>query len=336
MTSGMDWFEAYDAALAPVLSANGFLAVVAGAEESGLLARLVDPHDVPTLARATGLPEPTVTALCRSLLLHDVVQDGDGTFTLTAVWRELLASTAFATLGDTILSAQVEARALRAVGAGEDYWTMPLEDRLVLARAVSPNPYNDGLVEGFRSMSLADPDQEVLRAGGTALELGCGVAGRILTMLRAVPGMTAVGVELDPALAAEARRRAEELGVADRFEVVVGDAADFDRPASFDRAQWSQFFFPAPARAGALAALHRALRPGGVAVAPVFGDADAIAAEPRGVEARYAATFGILLASWGVPVRTGEELVAEFEAAGFTDVGVVPAPGIQRVRAVRP
>lgn len=41
MTSGMDWFEAYDAALAPVLSANGFLAVVAGAEESGLLARLV-------------------------------------------------------------------------------------------------------------------------------------------------------------------------------------------------------------------------------------------------------------------------------------------------------
>jgi SAM-dependent methyltransferase len=145
--------------------------------------------------------------------------------------------------------------------------------------------------------------------------------------------MKAIGIEISADLAEVARRRAELLGVADRFEVVVQDAAGFDRPACADTAFWSQFFFPESARAGALAALHRALRPGGVLIATLDGDETA---DPTSADARDAAVMRVALASWGVPPRTAEQLVAEIEAAGFTDVTVARRDGLPRVRAIRP
>ena len=62
--------------------------------------------------------------------------------------------------------------------------------------------------------------------------------------------MTAVGVELDSGLAAEARWRAERLGVADRFEVVCADATSVRLDGLFDVVAWSQFFFEDMTAAG--------------------------------------------------------------------------------------
>ena len=204
---------------------------------------------------------------------------------------------------------------------------MPPEDRLLVARAVSPDPFSAGLVEAFRGMVAADPDQEVLTRGGTHLELGRGVAGRILTTLQAVPAMRAIGVEISPDLAAVARERAEALGVSERFEVVEQDVADFDREACADTAFWSQFFFPEASRRGALAAAYRALRPGGVLTASLAATLD---------DERMLALNDVTLAGWAVPSRTGDELVEEISAAGFLDVAVVERGGLSRVRAVRP
>ena len=176
-------------------------------------------------------------------------------------------------------------------------------------------------------MVAADPDQEVLTRGGTHLELGCGVAGRILTTLQAVPAMRAIGVEISPDLAAVARERAEALGVSERFEVVEQDVADFDREACADTAFWSQFFFPEASRRGALAAAYRALRPGGVLTASLAATLD---------DERMLALNDVTLAGWAVPSRTGDELVEEISAAGFLDVAVVERGGLSRVRAVRP
>ena len=183
-----------------------------------------------------------------------------------------------------------------------------------------------------------DPDSRALQGGGDYLELGCGVAGRMLTLLQAFPRLRGVGVELSSDLAAEARRRAGELEVADRFEVVEQDAGDFDRSASFDFGFWSQFFFPAPARAGALAALFRAMRPGGVVWAPLVADFDAIAAEPSSAEARDYAMRRILLQSWEIPERDFPALTAEFQTAGFVDVTRTGggSQGPARLRARRP
>ena len=68
--------------------------------------------------------------------------------------------------------------------------------------------------------------------------------------------------------------------------------------------------------------------------APVGGDFEAIRADPTGADARDWSMFRVLLASWGVPERDPDQLVAEFEDAGFVDVTIVqraaaPTPGVR-------
>ena len=273
-----------------------------------------------------GTTPATAAELARALVLHEVVEESGAGLVLTAPWLSLVSDSAFVALPDVLASGRLEARLLRGIGAG-DYWTMERADRILLARSVSPDPFADGLVELFRRDIESDPRRrDLLEPGCRTLELGCGVAGRILTMLRAVPTLNAVGVELSPDLAAEAERRAEQLGLTDRFTVVCGDARECVTEEPFDRAFWSQFFFPETTRADALAALHAAVRPGGVVSSPLAG------------EDRGDATFRVLVASWGVPLRTPEELVAEYEAAGFVDVEVLDRDSAAptAVRAVRP
>jgi trans-aconitate methyltransferase len=185
---------------------------------------------------------------------------------------------------------------------------------------------------------MADPDLAALRDGGTLLELGCGVAGRTLALLQGVPDLRVVGLELAEDLAAEARSRAEALGVADRFEVVLADATTFDRPGAFDVVFWSQFFFPAASRRAALGVAFASLRPSGIVQAPLAGDFPTMRAEPDGGQARYYAVSRVVYESWGVPERTPEQLAAELEEAGFVDVDVRGGgtAGPQRARGVRP
>lgn len=59
------------------------------------------------------------------------------------------------------------------------------------------------------------------RAGDTVLDLGCGAGAASLCLLTRVPGVTATGLELQPAYAALARRNAGEAGLA--LEVMEGD-----------------------------------------------------------------------------------------------------------------
>ncbi|CAA7620548.1 tRNA1(Val) (adenine(37)-N6)-methyltransferase [Magnetospirillum sp. UT-4] len=60
------------------------------------------------------------------------------------------------------------------------------------------------------------------QAGETALDLGCGVGTAALALLARAAGVRATGLELQPELAALARRNAEANGLADRFRVVEG------------------------------------------------------------------------------------------------------------------
>ena len=63
------------------------------------------------------------------------------------------------------------------------------DQRLSFARAISPDPFAAGLVTGMGKALDGDPMYDVLRSGGSLLELGCGVAGRVLVMLQAIPAM---------------------------------------------------------------------------------------------------------------------------------------------------
>jgi SAM-dependent methyltransferase len=333
-----NFFEAYDGVLTPLFTAGNLVELVTGADRSGLMAALREPVSLADLVRRSGLAREMVHAICRALWVNAVVEEVDGGYRLTGAWRALTGPAAFVPLATAVAGRRVQGRLLEAAGAGETWWTIPSEDRLTFARAISPDPYSDALVAGMRAAVEADPEQAPMLAGGRLLELGCGVAGRILTVLRGIPDLRAVGVELSPDLAAEARRRAVELGVADRFRVVCADATTYADPEPFDFGFWSQFFFPTESRKAALEMLFASLRPGGTVWAPVMGDHAAMRGDPHGRDARDHALFRVMLQSWGVPERSPDDLAAEFEDAGFVDIGVRGggSAGPVRVRARRP
>ena len=65
-------------------------------------------------------------------------------------------------------------------------------------------------------------------AGESVLELGCGAGTAILCLGTRVPGLALTGVERDPAMAALARRNADDNGIAAR--IVEADALDLPMP----------------------------------------------------------------------------------------------------------
>ena len=65
---------------------------------------------------------------------------------------------------------------------------------------------------------------------GTILDIGCGSGSVAIPVLLARRDLHAVGVEVSPTQAAIARNRATQLRVADRFELIVGDALDIELP----------------------------------------------------------------------------------------------------------
>ena len=143
------------------------------------------------------------------------------------------------------------ARELTNLSGVSGWTTLSETERLAYATAVSPNPFSDAMVALVGARAATPPVvRERLRDDDRILELGCGAAGQLLCTLRAFPGVTAVGVERSADLAAEARRRSEALGVADRLEVIVGDAATVRLEEEFDVVAWSQFFFPRRAAPG--------------------------------------------------------------------------------------
>ena len=71
------------------------------------------------------------------------------------------------------------------------------------------------------------PDRAAaLDAGGAVLDAGCGVGWSTIALATAFPNARVVGLDLDEASIAEARRNAIEAGVADRVWFVHGNAGD--------------------------------------------------------------------------------------------------------------
>jgi SAM-dependent methyltransferase len=150
---------------------------------------------------------------------------------------------------------------------------------------------------------------ERLRLGpeSRVLDLACGKAGPALLLAGAF-GCRVVGVERAPEFAALARERVQAAGLADRIEIVEGDAAAFTlEPGAWDAALCLGASFVWHGLEGTLAALAPAVRPGGhVVVGEPFWRARPL---PEGVDdAGY------------VPLR---ETVARVEAAGLALVTLI-------------
>lgn len=84
-----------------------------------------------------------------------------------------------------------------------------------------------GFTHEMRGWVDSLPDRAAaLDAGGTVLDVGCGLGWSTIALAKAFPNARIVGVDLDEASIEEARVNAREAGVDDRVEFVLGNAAD--------------------------------------------------------------------------------------------------------------
>jgi SAM-dependent methyltransferase len=106
-------------------------------------------------------------------------------------------------------------------------------------------------------------DVSGVRAETRILDLACG-KGEMLCRWAQWFGASGVGVDLSRVFSAAARERASELGVADRVEIVQGDAAAYEAPlAAFDLVSCLGATWIGGGIAGTLALMLPALKPGG-------------------------------------------------------------------------
>ena len=74
--------------------------------------------------------------------------------------------------------------------------------------------------------------KDVLDAGGTVLEVGCGTGRHLLQIATAFPNANLVGVDIDPTGFEAATKAVEEAGIADRVRLVSGSLEDAARDSS--------------------------------------------------------------------------------------------------------
>jgi len=273
---------------------------------------LAEPRDHDALIRFSGLAPTRVADIVAALEANGVVEQQDGTVRLSPAFEALAADDAFIRLTELLDKAEVTNRLTRTIV--EEPGPLPLTeaDALVIARAAGGRPTSVTRALFEQSLVPQVPETVELIRSGRWLDVGCGVAGATLTFATMLPELQAVAIELVPAVAAETVRRVEALGVSDRVEIRCMDAQDLAEEDVFAGAFWAQPFFPEAARAGTLAAIRRALVPGGTLVMQEM--------EPEPQEADRAAYALRRLIAQGREVpfgRTAEELAAEAGAAGF-------------------
>jgi SAM-dependent methyltransferase len=287
------------------------LALLDAAYERGWIGFLAEPRDVAALARFGGLPVERARAVVAALAGIGVVEPVDDEVRLAPAYAATTSPEAPFSMGDLLADARLMRRLAGQAVAGP----LPApdeQDALVVADAygLRPTPTAVGV---FGRLLEALPEFSGLLADGRYLDVGCGVAGFLLTCARTYPTMRGVGVELVASVAAEAERRAKDLGVADRVEVRCMDARELGDENAFDSAFWAQPFFPEAVRAGTLAAIFRALKPG----APLA--MQEMERRPDDPAERIAfALRELVFSGWGVPfARSAEALAAEAADAGF-------------------
>jgi cyclopropane fatty-acyl-phospholipid synthase-like methyltransferase len=175
-----------------------------------------------------------------------------------------------------------------------------------------------------------------LQAGGKHLELGCGVGGMLLSLLKAHPRMTATGIELDEAILKEIERLANELGVADRLTLNNCDARDYKADSVFDSLFWSQNFFERSLRSPVLEVGFRALKPGGLLMLPLLSEPPKSSEERRSPAGKAYTLNRLMYNSWGAPLLTPIELRNEVEEAGFEVINEIATPLLRYIFARKP
>jgi SAM-dependent methyltransferase len=159
--------------------------------------------------------------------------------------------------------------------------------------------------------------------GAHCLDLGCGAPGALGSLARRAGAHgRVVGIDIDPALVAEATRwaRAERF---DNVEAVCGDAFATGLPAASFDVVHVRFMFAPLGRADALLdEVGRLLRPGGIVVVQE-PDAAAWRCWPR--SPAFATLVDAIVdafAAGGGDFNAGRRIFERLDARGYRDIGV--------------
>jgi len=102
-----------------------------------------------------------------------------------------------------------------------------------------------------------------LESGARVLDLGSG-SGEMLCTWARDHGVVGTGIDMSQLFTEQARRRAEELGVADRVKFIHGDAAGYVSEEKVDVAACVGATWIGGGVAGTIELLAKSLRPGGI------------------------------------------------------------------------
>ncbi|MFI6169083.1 SAM-dependent methyltransferase [Nocardia sp. NPDC051052] len=336
MMGASDWRPTLSAVneLSTRLEQTGLLT---GAIESGFLMRCREKTTAAELARATGLGPDLVDNVCEALRSIGVLSsDEGGQVVISDLYAPLLDGGLDRRALDRLTAASVRATMFRELfnGKPSSYWSIDTTSRLALAANATGDPETEFGREGMLATVRADPDwHEAFASGARFLDLGCGIAGAIVSFLHTYPQLTAVGIDIADDVLEVARTRARALGVADRATFHNADATSYRDPDPFDVVFWPQTFYPEPSRADALATVYANLRPGGLLVTPIAPPppdtdhpTDGRALEP------------LLRAMWGIRERSFEQVRTELAGAGFVEItAAAPLPPVlPLIKAHRP
>jgi 4-hydroxy-2,2'-bipyrrole-5-carbaldehyde O-methyltransferase len=137
-----------------------------------------------------------------------------------------------------------------------ELWTLADQDGELIARS-------SRILEAFQAEVIQQtfPERGALRL----LEIGCGSGIYLRYAARRNPSLTALGLELQPAVAEVARTNLRQWGLEDRIKVEDGDFRAKAPGELFDIATLYNniYYFPVDERVGLLERIASFLRPGG-------------------------------------------------------------------------
>ncbi|GLZ01798.1 class I SAM-dependent methyltransferase [Actinoplanes sp. NBRC 103695] len=294
-------------------------AVLRGGLQSGFLARCMHPVTVEDLAESTALDRSRVEHLCRALRAIDVLHEEFGHYRLAPFYAALVTGGADGYALDVLNGSAVRQQLftdLFASAGSAAFWSLGHAEQRALAASVSVDPFTSHGRTVMTSLIEGNPAwHEAFSTGARYLEFGCGLSGAMLAAAAMYPALSGVGIDISADLINVARARAVALGLSDRIDFIVADAAVYTYPHPFDVVLWSQFFFSSASRPAVLANARAQLRPGGLLIAPVLIPAE----QPETIRS---ALDTLLVRSWEVPPMTSAELEFEVAAAGFVDITV--------------
>ena len=150
-------------------------------------------------------------------------------------------------------------------GDGLPYPEYGADCRLAIANFNRPMFVND-----LAGWFAATPDLQARLAadGARVLDAGCGIGWSSISLARAFPSLRVDGIDADEASIAEARRLADEAGVADRVRFEVADAAELSAAGGggYDAAFVFEALHDMARPVEALQALRALLGDGGVVI----------------------------------------------------------------------